>query len=115
MNLPHQGEIRRGKVMRRKRTHDGQLIGTSNANPILDTRLYEVEFDDGDHQEFMANNISQHLFDQIDDDGNITLLLEGIIDHRYDAPAVSRELGWVYMENNVRRRVVTTQGWDLKG
>jgi hypothetical protein len=37
----------RGIVKGRKRDADGNPIGKSNDNPLLDTRLYEVEFPDG--------------------------------------------------------------------
>ena len=45
--LPHLGENVTGTVKRRKRNSDGNLIGKSNDNPILDTREYIVEFPDG--------------------------------------------------------------------
>eukprot|EP00956_Cyclotella_meneghiniana_P010587 scaffold14709_cov91-Cyclotella_meneghiniana.AAC.3 len=41
------GMEERGKVVRRKRDRDGNPIGTANRNPLLDTRLYEVQFPDG--------------------------------------------------------------------
>jgi hypothetical protein len=35
-----------GKVIGRKRNSDSNPIGTAHSNPILDTRVYEVEFPD---------------------------------------------------------------------
>ena len=46
--LPRGGTPARGRVTERKRDHKGNVIGRSNANPILDTREYEVKFEDGD-------------------------------------------------------------------
>ena len=40
--LPRGGTLARGLVTERKRDHEGNVIGISNANPILDTREYEV-------------------------------------------------------------------------
>ena len=36
--LPRGGTLARGRVLERKRDHEGNVIGRSNANPILDTR-----------------------------------------------------------------------------
>ena len=54
------------------------------------------------------------IHNQVDDDGNNLRLLQGIIDHRYDDSAVRREHGWVHLPNNVRRRKITTKGWDIR-
>ena len=35
-----------GRVTKRLRNNDGNPVGRANANPILDTREYVVEFDD---------------------------------------------------------------------
>jgi hypothetical protein len=40
------GEVEFAKVTKRLRDKDGLPIGTANDNPILDTRIYEVEFPD---------------------------------------------------------------------
>ncbi|KAI2511697.1 hypothetical protein MHU86_2763 [Fragilaria crotonensis] len=46
--LPREGrEVQFGRVVKRLRDKDGLPIGTANDNPILDSRLYEVEFQDG--------------------------------------------------------------------
>ena len=46
--LPRGGTLERGRVTERKRDHEGNVIGRSNANPILDTQEYELKFEDGD-------------------------------------------------------------------
>ena len=40
---------------------DGNLIGKSNDNPILDTREYIVEFPDGREAEYAANQIAVNM------------------------------------------------------
>jgi hypothetical protein len=42
VRVPIGGEIRSGKVMRRKRELDGTWKGHANANPMLDSRTYEI-------------------------------------------------------------------------
>jgi hypothetical protein len=39
-------EIKSGKVIRSKRELDGTVRGRANANPMLDTRNYEIHFPD---------------------------------------------------------------------
>jgi hypothetical protein len=41
------GEVQFGRVVKRLRDKDGLPIGTAHDNPILDSRMYEVEFQDG--------------------------------------------------------------------
>ena len=48
--LPRGGTLARVRVIERKHDHKGNFIGRSNANPILDTREYEVNFEDGDNR-----------------------------------------------------------------
>ena len=80
--LPRGGKLARGNVNKRKRDHDDNVIGNANANPILDTREYEVEFDDGGVSHLTANMIAQSMYDMCDDEGNRTLIFDTIIDHR---------------------------------
>ena len=41
--LPHGGALAHARVARRKRDSDGRPIGRRHVNPMLDTRMYEVE------------------------------------------------------------------------
>jgi len=58
---------RRGRVLKRSRGQDGQVIGRAHANPLFDTREYDVEFTDGAVDKCAANIIAekwrgQHAF-----------------------------------------------------
>jgi hypothetical protein len=68
--LPKGKGMQRATVTGRKRDANGNPIGVSNKNPILDTRMYEVEFDDGSVQEYAANLIADNVYAQVDDEGN---------------------------------------------
>jgi hypothetical protein len=59
VRVPIGGEIRSGKVMRRKRELDGTWKGRANTNSMLDSRTYEIEFPDGCSDEYTANIIAQ--------------------------------------------------------
>jgi hypothetical protein len=52
----------KGRVTARKRNRNGNTIGRANDNPILDTRSYIVDFDDGDQTELTANKIAESLY-----------------------------------------------------
>ena len=55
--LPRVNSYARGKVIGRKIDTVGNAVGSTNDNPILDTREYRVEFDDGDVSELAASII----------------------------------------------------------
>ena len=88
VNLSFGGTIRSGKVKRRATDAEGKVSGLANPNPILDTRLYEVEFPDGDVAEYSANVIAENMYAQCDPNGNQFLLMEAIVDHKTDGTAV---------------------------
>ena len=70
----------RGRVTKRARGPDGLPFGTANQNPILDSRMYTVEFDDGTEAELTANMIAQSMYAQCDPEGNQYILLDSIVD-----------------------------------
>ena len=49
------------KVTKRLRDANGLPIGTANDNPLLDTRLYEVEYADGHKASLAANTIAINM------------------------------------------------------
>ncbi len=79
------------RVIKRKQENNGNTIGHSNNNPLLDTRVYAVQFPDGTEQEYTANLIAESLYSQVDDEGNQFILLDEILDHESDSTAVSIE------------------------
>ena len=69
----------RGRVISRKRDADGNPTGRQHDNPILDTRAYNVQFDDGEISELAVNVIAENLYAQCDPEGNQYILLEGSV------------------------------------
>ena len=110
--LPKGDEFRVGTVVRRRNDDNGNPIGRSNENPILDTREYEVEFGDGDVLEYSANVIAENLYSQVDAEGRRYVLLDSIIDHRKDASAVSKDNEFVIVHGKRVRRM-STKGWKF--
>ena len=106
------GVLQHATVRRRKRDEEGNLIGHSHRNPILDTTLYEVEFDDGNLHTYTANIIAESLYDQVDEFGQTHVLFDSIVDHKKGDDAIGIEDG--YVEVNGRRHAKkTTRGWKL--
>ncbi len=103
----------KAKVIGRKRDADGNHIGRRNANPILDTREYEVEFPDGATDVFVANIIAENLYAQVDDEENSYMILHEITDHKRDGTAVTKDDGYEVTKSGGTRPRHTTRGWKL--
>ncbi len=101
------------RVTKRLRDANGLPIGTSNDNPILDTRVYEVEYQDGHKASIAANAIAENMFAQVDDEGHRFVLLDSIVDHRVDGTELKGDEGFIHSANGGRRRKQTTKGWDI--
>ena len=52
------------RVTKRLRDGNGLPIGVAHKNPILDTRMYEVEYKDGHKASLAANAIAESMFAQ---------------------------------------------------
>ena len=110
--LPLGDNKRKGTVKRRKRDADGKVIGTASSNPLLDTSLYEVEFDDGHTQAYAANIIAESIFEQLDEEGNRYRIIDDILDHKKDASAIPISDG-EFVLNGQTHKKKTTRGWFL--
>ena len=76
LNLPQGGEQVKATVKGRKRDADERPIGKQHPNPLLDTRLYEVEFPDGSTEAITANLIAETMWSQVDNEGRSYLVLK---------------------------------------
>lgn len=114
VTLPHQGELVTGRVIERNKNPDGTLIGTSNSNPILDSRNYKVEFGDGSYADYSTNVLIENLYNQVDDEGRSHSLLLSVSDHRKNDDAISIGNGYITLASGTRKRRITTKGWELK-
>ena len=103
-------EPRLARVTKRLKDANGLPIGLANKNPILDTRMYEVQYLDGKKASLAANNIAEDLFAQIDEDGNRQVLMDKIIGHRSNEHAVKQQDAFVITKTGTKRRKETTKG-----
>ena len=72
----------RALVKKRNRDSDGNIMVSYHYNPLLDTCVYEVQFQNVLISEYEANLIDKILYSQIDPDGNESIILKDILDHR---------------------------------
>ena len=104
--------MQRGVVKGRKRDSDGNVIGFAHENPILDTALYEVEFEDGHVEAYHANQIVEAIYATVDDEGYVCTEVKEIIDHKKDGTAINPDDGYVMLRGKkVPKR--TTKGWYI--
>jgi hypothetical protein len=101
-----------GKVTGRKRGLAGVERGKASANPILDTRTYNVEFPDGRSEEYTANFIAKNMYAQCDEEGNQFLMIHDIVGHTTDGHTVERADIYIKVGSNRQIRK-TTKGWHL--
>lgn len=60
--LPHGDRNEIARVMERKRNSNGLFIGRAHRNPILDSRVFTVEFPDGDQMDIGYNVIAANTY-----------------------------------------------------
>ena len=107
------GDIATAKVVKRAKDNSGNPIGKRNANPLLDTREYECELEDGTMMRYNANVIAENIFAQCDDAGRRQAILDEIIDHKRDARALRADNGYVTTKRGRRVPKNTTKGWKI--
>ena len=101
------------RVTKRLKDKDRLPIGTASENPILDIRMYEVEYANGYKTAMAANAITSNLFAQVDQDGQRFVLFDEIIDHRTDGTEIKEEDAFIHMANGNKQRRETTKGWEV--
>ena len=92
----------------------GLPIGTSNDNPILDTRIYKVEYLDGHKAALSANMVAQNRLAQVDEEGNRYVLFDEIVDARVDRTQVTLDNGFIYSANGgkgKRKQLLAGKYW----
>ena len=91
-------------VTKRLKGTNGLPIGTAKTKPILYTRVYEVEYADGHKSSVTANAITQNMFSQVDDKGNIHVLFDEIINHCHATLALKQDDTFIVTSIGNRRR-----------
>jgi hypothetical protein len=87
--LPLGGALRQRKVISCKRNAEGNTVGRAHDQPILDTRTYDVQFDNRTITELTANKIAKCMYAQCDLGGNQYVLLDCFVDFDKSLTAIS--------------------------
>ena len=110
--FPRGDKMTRGQVVHWKQDPNGNPIGRSNQNPILDTYLYKVEFPWGRDNRVGSKHNCRIDVCQCDIDGNENLLLEAFFNQRKNGSVLSVNdqkivvKGWETLRKS-------TAGWDI--
>ena len=104
---------RTARVIARATDHLGNPLGRPHANPMMDMREYDVEYEDGTTDRYLANQIAENLWSQCDPEGRKHQVFTEIVDHRKDNSAVSIADGFEQGAHGHRKPKKTTRGWDL--
>ena len=112
IKISRRDSVAQGSVRRRKRDVKGNNIVRVNCNPIIDTRTYEVEFEDGIMSTYSANVIAEIMYYQCDEEGQQYLLFGSILDHKTDGHALSVADQDVVLHRQISKRK-TTEVWHL--
>eukprot|EP00536_Pseudo-nitzschia_multiseries_P010506 jgi/Psemu1/26146/gm1.26146_g len=102
VRIPMGNKCLRGVVKKRVKDDDGLPIWKRHPNPLLDTRMYEVEMPEGTVEAYRANLIAANIYSQF----------EEIIDHRNNNHAVTKEEGRLTMRSGTTGQKKTTIGWE---
>ena len=103
------------KIKSRKRDGAGILIGRKHDVPVLDTRIYNVQFPDGHYEQYSTNIIAESLTSSYDHDGYDKKSILEICGYRKDENiAVSRVNGFSFSSNGNKHPKITTKGWEIR-
>jgi hypothetical protein len=103
VRVPICDEICSEKVVRRKRELDGTVRGRANANSMLDTRIYGIEFPDGRSDEYTSNVSAENTYAQCEIEDRQYNLMEGIVDRKTDGHVVEPE--YMYIKHGSNKQV----------
>jgi DNA-binding HxlR family transcriptional regulator len=110
----HGGIFLKALVKGCKLDSDGALICTRNANPLLDSRQYDVEFPDGSTEAFTANLITENLLSQVNAKGWSYSVMSEIVDHYTNGKAMSKGNASKMTKRSREQLSHTTQGWEIQ-
>jgi hypothetical protein len=88
--LPNLRPFEIAHVIGWKRKADGLFVGRKHQNPILDSHVFVVKFPDGDQKDITYYVLAEHLFSQVNSEGNQYRLFKEIINHRKGKLAVEK-------------------------
>ena len=77
---------------------------------MLDTIVYEVEYQDVHKVSLDVNTIAENIFSQVDEEDNIFVLFYKIVDHCVDGTDTMHQDAFIVSKNGGNRSRETTKG-----
>ena len=105
--------LRKAKIIGRTKDGNGDVAGSHDPNPFLNTLTYDVEFSDGDIKEYSANVIAENMYSQVDENGCNTQMFDSIVDYRKDSNAVDKSDTRLRTKSGQQFLHHTTSSWSL--
>jgi hypothetical protein len=112
LDLPLNNAMAHASVVARQKDGEGNPVGSSDANPLLDTQVYQVEFPDGSTEEYAANVIAENMYSQVDEEGRQFNILTELIGHCMNTDAIGKSQGQFTVRGRTHP-ICTTKGWQL--
>ena len=84
-------------VIRRATDESRVKIGQAHRKPIMDTRKFEVDLENGETNKIMTNQIAANLYYQLEYEGRGILQFKGIINHNKDWSDLTKEPGFTIL------------------
>ena len=88
----------------------GKPVGN---NPLIDTYVYQVCFDDGNVQEYITNKTLDKIYSKVGIEGREHLHISDIVNHCSDVMVVRGYDLFIYKDGYTRQRSNTTKSCDL--
>ena len=102
-------------VKKRKLDCKGEPIGTYNPSPILNSRIYELDFPEGRVEKYSVNVILENMTDQADSNDRDTSLYDEVISARKDEGVVVEKGEKAFtVIDGLKKPIITTKGWDIQ-
>ena len=92
---------------------NGRAVSTAHKQPVIDTCIYEVHFQDGRTKELAANTIAEVLYAQCDPDKNQYVMLDAIVVYRKNPDVAISWNNQVKIINSKKVVSFSTRGWEL--
>ena len=100
---------------KRERDSQGQPVDRADNNPILNSRIYELEYPDGKVEEYSVNTILENMVEQVDSNDWDATLLDEILTVRRDSNVSVMKGSDAFATVKGRKRpIITTKGWDVQ-
>ena len=90
-------------VIMRATDEYGATIGQAHINPMLYTREFELELENGETDKKMANQIAAKFYSPLRYEGHEILKFKGIIDHYEDGYAITKCTGFTVLKGGHKK------------